>query len=324
MCMMKIDKSSKKSAGTLILPYFSIARPDHWFKNVFILPGLLVPFGLNSALAIPPFYVFITGVISLCLIASSNYVINEVLDAPHDRHHPLKKNRPVPSGQIILGIAYAEWLLLMMTGLAVSLLVSNTFFYTMLTLWIMGCVYNIEPVRAKDKPFVDVITESVNNPLRLLAGWFIVSPDTIPPLSLIISYWAIGCFFMAIKRFSEFRTFESDQNASLYRRSFGYYTESMLLISIMYYAAMAMLFFGAFIGRFRLELFLSFPLVALFMAVYLALGLQKNSVVQTPEKLYQNKHLVITLLVCVTVMIILILVDMPFLYKLFTPSILKI
>ena len=41
----------------------------------------------------------------------------------------------------------------------------------MFVLWVMGCIYNIPPVRSKDLPYLDVLSEAVNNPLRMLAGW---------------------------------------------------------------------------------------------------------------------------------------------------------
>ena len=55
--------------------------------------------------------------------------------------------------------------------------------------------------------FVDVLVESINNPIRLLAGWYIADRTrTLLPLSLILSYWMIGCYFMALKRYSEYRS----------------------------------------------------------------------------------------------------------------------
>ena len=54
--------------------------------------------------------------------------------------------------------------------------------------------------------------------------------------------------------------------AAAYRKSFAYYTPERLLVSIMFYASAAMLFLGAFVMRYRLELILAFPLVALVMA----------------------------------------------------------
>jgi hypothetical protein len=73
---------------------------------------------------------------------------------------------------------------------------------------------------------------------------------------------------MALKRFSEYREIGDAQIAGAYRRSFQNYTEVSLLTSVTFYASAAMLFFGAFIMRYRIELILVFPLVALFMATY--------------------------------------------------------
>ena len=51
--------------------------------------------------------------------------------------------------------------------------------------------------------YLDVVTESVNNPLRMLLGWYAITSVIVPPVSLLIAYWMIGCYFMALKRFSE-------------------------------------------------------------------------------------------------------------------------
>jgi len=191
---------------------------------------------------------------------------------------------------------------------------------TMVILWIMGCIYNIPPVRSKDVPYVDVLSEAVNNPLRLLAGWFIVAPTSIVPVSLLLSYWMVGCYFMAIKRFSEYRTIGNPDRAAAYRRSFAFYTEQGLLVSIMFYASIAMLFFGAFLMRYRLELVLCFPVVALVMAIYLALAFRENSPVQQPENLYKEPLLMVAVLTCTILMSVLLFMDVPILREVFVPT----
>ena len=81
--------------------YLAIARPDHWFKNVFMVPViLLVAFFDSSYLGWGALPGFVLGFVAACLIASSNYVINEILDAPTDRHHPVKRFRPIPAGEV--------------------------------------------------------------------------------------------------------------------------------------------------------------------------------------------------------------------------------
>jgi|ERR1017187_3790068 hypothetical protein len=103
---------------------------------------------------------------------------------------------------------------------------------------------------AKDVPYADVLVESVNNPLRMLLGWFMVTSAIQPPLTLLIAYWMIGAYFMSLKRFSEYRQIGDSAIAGAYRKSFASYTEQSLLVSVLSYASMAMLFLGAFIVRF--------------------------------------------------------------------------
>ncbi|HZO87537.1 MAG TPA: UbiA prenyltransferase family protein [Chthonomonadaceae bacterium] len=301
--------------------HLQIARIDHWCKNVFVFPGIVAAIGINRG-GVPPGLLLRSGLglASICLIASSNYVLNEVLDAPYDRMHPLKWARPVPSGQVSLPVAYGQWIALMLIGVALGLCISPFFMGTALALWIMGCIYNIPPVRSKDLPYVDVLSEAVNNPLRLLAGWLLVGTRSIAPASLLLSYWMIGCYFMAMKRYAEYRSLGDAGRAASYRKSFATYTEERLLVSIMFYGSSAMLFLGAFIMRYRMELILAFPLVALVMAIYLSLAFKPNSPVENPEKLYREPRLMAALALCTLVIGVLLLVDLPALHTIVSPT----
>src|ERR1700745_3976 len=91
--------------------HFKIMRIDHWVKNLFIFPGLLV------ALTVAPMQAasgliaeLLLGMLAIGLVASSNYVINEVLDAPYDRQNPIKRERPVAAGRVNVSLAYVQWL----------------------------------------------------------------------------------------------------------------------------------------------------------------------------------------------------------------------
>ena len=320
--MTNAELSIKPIKGRFTLRgHLDIARIDHWFKNVFILPGMA------AAVAIDPNHIaphvpqrFALGLISACLVASSNYTINEVLDAPSDLAHPTKHTRPVPSGRVHVPLAYLQWLALMVLGVGLGYLVSVRYAITMFVLWLMGCIYNIRPVRSKDLPYLDVLSEAINNPLRMLAGWFIVGNATVAPGSLLLSYWMVGCYFMAMKRYAEYREIADAERAAAYRSSFKFYTEDRLLISIMFYGSAAMLFLGAFVMRYRLELILSFPPIALVMAIYLYLGLKPNSTVQRPEGLYKEKTLMVAVTACAILIGVLMLVDLPWLPNLVAPT----
>ncbi|MEO6805989.1 MAG: UbiA family prenyltransferase [Edaphobacter sp.] len=301
--------------------HFAIARLDHSIKNLFVLPGIIIPLSiypalLNKALG----WRLVLAFVSITLVACSNYVINEVLDAPFDRLHPTKKNRAAARGHVNVPAAYAQWILMMVVGVAIGLLVGKLFALTAAALWVMGCFYNIPPVRTKDVPYLDVLTESINNPLRMLLGWYAVTSLLVPPVSLLVSYWMIGCYFMALKRFSELSEIGDRSVAGAYRASFKRYTPESLLVSVVFYASTAMLFFGAFIIRYRIELILGFPLVALVMAIYFKLAFKPESSVQNPEKLYKEPLLMGAFTGTVVVMVLLLFIRIPRLESFFRPT----
>lgn len=304
-----------------LIGHLQIARPDHWFKNVIVIPGILAAIGLDPPNVAPdlPLRV-VLGVVSICLIASSYYVINEVMDAPFDRWHPTKRERPVPSGRVNLPLAYVQWLALMIAGVGLGALVSLPFAATMIALWIMSCLYNLPPARIKDVPYLDVLAESVNSPLRLLAGWFMVGTPALPPASLLLSYWMGGAYFMAIKRYAEYRDIADHDRAAAYRKSLSFFTEERMLVATMFYSSAAMLFLGAFAMRYRIELILAFPLIALVMAVYLSVAFKKGSAAQRPERLYREPLLMSIVAACAIAMAILMVVDVPSLPRLIVPT----
>ncbi len=300
------------------LAYIQIARIDHWFKNVFMLLGvLLAAFYDPSSISLAKLPTIAVALLSVCLIASSNYVLNELLDGPTDRLHPVKRLRPVPSGRVVPALAYAEWLLLGAAGFWLALQINRGFAASGLALWIMGVVYNVPPLRTKEWPYVDVLTEAVNNPLRLLLGWFVMIPDRVPPMSLVLAYWMAGAFFMATKRFAEYRHIADPAVAASYRRSFVHYTEERLLVSLFFYATASAVFVGIFIVRYHVELILLVPAVAGLFAYYVKIGLQPNSPVQYPEKLYRERGFAIYVTFCAVMFVVLMFSHQPWLYEWF-------
>lgn len=311
----------RAAAKPTLRGHWRIMRVDHWFKNIFVIPGIIAACGLDAIpLTNVPTVNIIMGLASICLVASSNYVLNELLDAPYDREHPTKCQRPVPRGEVSIPLAYGQWIALAFIGIALGGVLSQQFCTSVIALWVMGCIYNVPPIRSKDLPYLDVLSEAINNPIRMFAGWSIVTNNSIPPGSLSLGYWMIGSYFMALKRFAELRVFSDISRAHAYRKSLKFYSEKRALVSVMFYGSAAMLCLGAFIVRYRLELVLSFPLIALAMATYLGLSFQPDSPVQRPEALYQEARLMAIVILCAIVMTLLLLIDLPFLDSFFSPQ----
>jgi decaprenyl-phosphate phosphoribosyltransferase len=303
---------------TVLAPYFRIARVDHWVKNAFMLLGVLLAYfyapQLFTRAAIPA---LVFAVLATCLVTSSNYVLNELLDAPFDRLHPVKRERPAARGEVKRSLALAEWLLLAAAGIGLAFALNRYFGLAALALWGMGIVYNVPPLRTKDHAYVDVLSESLNNPLRLLLGWHALVVDRLPPLSLLLAYWMAGAFFMAIKRFAEYRSLADPEVAAAYRSSFRHYDEDRLLVSVFFYAVASAIFLGVFIVRYKLELVLAVPVVAGFFAFYLRIGLRPESPVQSPERLHRERGFVAYAVATTAIFVLLMFSSIPELYELF-------
>jgi 4-hydroxybenzoate polyprenyltransferase len=299
---------------TVFVKYLRIARIDHWIKNIFILPGVVFAVFMTKIPVKPGLLLHIAlGFLATCCIASANYVINEWLDAEFDRFHPVKKNRAVVSGDMDIKFVAVEYMFFAATGISISLCLSGCFAFTELFLLIMGVVYNVKPMRTKDIPYVDVLSESVNNAIRLLLGWFLITNVWLPPISLILGYWMGGAFLMAVKRYAEYRMIGDPQLAGKYRQSFQKYDENSLLVSAMFYALTSIFFVGIFLIKYRLELILAIPFLCGLYCLYLALSYKEDSAVQKPEKLYKERGLMLYIFFLIAFSFFLLIFDIPFL-----------
>jgi len=323
-----VEEPTQKAHARLS-DYLAMMRPEYWLKNIFIIPGLFFAVAVYRA----PFtaelvYNILSGLFSAICVVSANYIINEYLDANFDKYHPLKKTRTSVIRVVNPTVVMLLYTMLATIGLLIAFVVSTKFFAASAFLLVMGFIYNVPPIRSKERVYIDVLTESVNNPIRFCLGWFMVPLesghylddrwdleffDSLPPLSIIIAYWMGGAFLMATKRFAEYRMIGNSQTAGLYRRSFKYYTENSLLISMFFYAITCAFFLGIFLIKNRIEMLVSFPFFALLFAWYLKIGLLTNSPVQGKEKFWSVKPFMIYLLIFSILVCVLMFVDIPWL-----------
>ncbi|MGF1656851.1 MAG: UbiA family prenyltransferase [Verrucomicrobiales bacterium] len=285
--------------------YIRVMRPDHWLKNVFILFGhaaaiVLLELPLGDGAWIGYGWVIALSLIPACFVASANYILNEILDAPFDRAHPTKKHRAVPSGLVSIPILWGIMLGLLVVGFGMAWWWFNTsYLIALVLLFISGLVYNVPPVRLKDRVFLDVIAESFNNPIRLWLGWYALGPaDSFPPLSILLAWWFFGALLMAGKRYSEFRFINDAEQSAMYRRSFAHYTEKSLVISMITYANFFCFCMGVAITYYFPNLLLVFPVVVGAIVIYFNSAMADEAAQLEPEELLKNPWIIIAT-VCV-------------------------
>jgi 4-hydroxybenzoate polyprenyltransferase len=310
----KSQPSGSARAPATLIDYLAIARFDHCTKHILIVPGMALAYALRGVRSESLGLSIIAGFAAAFFVASGNYVVNEWLDRHYDRFHPTKSQRPAVLKPLRRGYIIAEWLILLAVGFSCALAASPTMFGIAVLFAAQGAVYNIRPLRTKDQPYLDVISESVNNPLRLMFGWAMVDPTTLPPASILLAYWTGGAFLMAAKRLSEYReivTAHSKELLARYRRSFVGYSEASLTAACLAYALLSSFFLAVFLVKYRIEYLLAAPLMVALFAYYLAIAMQPGSSAQRPEKLMQERGLMALVVLLAAAFLLLTFVNVP-------------
>jgi 4-hydroxybenzoate polyprenyltransferase len=299
--------------------YVAIARPDHWIKHVLIVPGgvfaaIMAPAGAIDYAMLAPRVV--ACLITAMALSSANYTINEWLDAPFDAVHPTKRMRPAVHTRMSPAIVFAQFMLLTVIGLLFAETLGYGFSAVAMAFSVFGVIYNVRPFRAKDRAFVDVIVESVNNPLRFLFGWFAVTLHFAPPVSVLLAYWCGGAFLMAAKRVSEHRAISEagdKQVLAAYRPSFAVYTQSSLVTSCLVYAQGFAFMMAIFLLKYRIEYLVVVPFLVALFASYMHLAMSPDSAAARPEELMRKPAMLIGAALTMMLFGVLTFVDLPWL-----------
>jgi len=301
-----VDTDNKITAAKKIRYYIGVFRPSHWFKNIFMLTGSFAAYlFFNASFSSETILLTVLAFICTCMAASANYGINELIDSEFDRHHPIKKNRPVPSGKVSKKAVLIISIILAIASASISFFfLPSGAFLAILSLMVMGFFYNVRPFRTKELPYLDVISESINNPIRFIIGWYAVQMVFFPPASFIVSLWAFGAFLMACKRLAEYRFIGDDIRAAKYRKSFKYYNEERLIVSIIGYVSTVSFSLAIICIKYSISVILAVPVFVAAFIWYFRLTLKKDSPAKEPEKLLKHKEFYIFTILTIVILVL--------------------
>jgi len=178
-----------------LIKFLRLIRVHQWVKNVFVFIPLLFSqhlFQMNYFLdALSAFLVF-------CLASSAIYVINDIVDIESDRAHPVKKNRPLPSGQISTLAAIITASLLLVLVFWLMMYFNYAFILLVVGFVILNVMYSFW---LKNMVLLDVFSIAAGFSIRVLAGAFAI----MVPISswLLLTTMFISLFLGVMKRRSE-------------------------------------------------------------------------------------------------------------------------
>lgn len=200
---------------------FKSARVTQWVKNIVVF----APIVFSGFLFAPGYFLRVSWAFGLfCLLSSSVYLFNDLVDLKKDRQHPFKKLRPIASGA--MPVETAVFLFLLLSGLSLFLgFVTSTFFFiTMLAYFILNIIYSLW---WKKIPIVDVFVIAAGFVLRVYGGSFVI--DVHMDVWFLLTVVSASLFLAVGKRRSEMTLLSgAGIEANRLRATLVHYTPGLL------------------------------------------------------------------------------------------------
>ncbi len=167
-------------------------RPKQWTKNLlFVFPAIV----FDGKLFEPQPFLRVFGAFALfCLMASTVYIINDLVDLENDRQHPKKKNRPLPSGKLPISLAIGAAIVFPIITLGTAFLFSQPLALILATYFVMQLAYSFW---LKHVAIVDVLVVTAGFILRVIAGVVVIEVQNFSPwlyavTGLLALFLAVG------------------------------------------------------------------------------------------------------------------------------------
>jgi 4-hydroxybenzoate polyprenyltransferase len=257
-------------------PIIQLLRPHQWTKNAFCLAGL---FFSGRASATEAIIAALWVTLVFCLASSATYVLNDLVDLERDRQHPRKRRRPLPSGRISTGGAWALLIVLIVATVLSCTRLSTPVWICVLVYFAVSTSYTVV---FKHRPLYDVMAIALGFVLRLLAG--VLAVDVKPTAWITLCTFFLALFLGFAKRRAELVTSISEKRH--HRPVLRLYTPQLLDSFVDASAVMAVMSYSLFtiLSNKNPSLVLTVPIVVFGVFRYRMASL-RGSDAEEPEKL---------------------------------------
>lgn len=267
-----------------------LIRPHQWYKNFVIFIAIIFSGNLfNTTLLEKSILAFVV----LCLLSGFIYIMNDLIDVDKDKRHPVKRNRPLPSGRLSKSTALFFGIILLLIGLYISLSIAPMFFLGSLAFVFIGLLYSLI---LKNIFLVDTLTVSVNFVLRAILGAFAIN--------VLVSEWLVLCtfllaFFLALcKRNAELQIL--GKNAYKHRAVLRYYTADMLNNFIIFTLSSLFISYAIytiFVTNYYMTATLPVSLYLLFRYFSFGYDKKKKAILGSPSKALKDKGMLVGIII---------------------------
>ncbi len=163
-----LDTRAQTLSTTMLSRWVRATRPQQWVKAALVLLAPLLAFHFSVALLGR----VLAAAVLACMAASGTYLLNDAIDAPQDRLHPVKRLRPVAAGEIGRRHAIVVGSILLVSAPAIGLLLGSATGLALGAYVLLTVAYTL---KLKRIPVVDVLAIAAGFVIRVLIGGFATS-----------------------------------------------------------------------------------------------------------------------------------------------------
>ncbi len=202
--------------------YFKALRPHQWLKNLLVFLPMLAA----HQFTIVTFSQSLLAFIAFSLVASSVYILNDLLDLSADRAHPRKRSRPFAAGDIPIAHGALMAAAPLLAGMLISVGLGMGFLLVMGGYFLLTSGYSLN---FKRRSVVDICVLAGLYTIRIVAG--------AAATGIVLSIWllAFSVFFFfslaAVKRQAELVS--NIRHGEAKPKGRGYQVEDLMIISMM-------------------------------------------------------------------------------------------
>jgi 4-hydroxybenzoate polyprenyltransferase len=195
-----------------------LARPQQWIKNGILLVALVFAGALDIARSTE---IAIIATLIFCLLSSTAYTVNDIVDAENDRRHPRKKDRPIAAGKVSPAQAVILAVILFAGAMVAAWFINLNFFIISAVFVAFNILYS---TWLKNIVILDVMSVAISFVLRAYAGALAI--QVAASKWLIINTLLLALFLAFGKRRHELVLLED--GATAHREILGKYSPYLL------------------------------------------------------------------------------------------------
>ena len=179
-----------------------LIRVKQWIKNFFLFAPLIFSHHLFDETYL---LISIKAFVAFCFISSVVYIINDIADLEQDKNHPVKKNRPLPSGKISRPTAIVISFMFFVGMMIFAYDLNLKFKIAIATYFIINLFYSF---KLKQIVLLDIFFIAFGFMIRIIAGGWVI--DVYISSWLILTTLFLSLFLAVTKRRSELAIIENN------------------------------------------------------------------------------------------------------------------